>query len=1056
MPTGLAGWNPGFSRLLTVQTHDGPRGFHLLDTGPLLEAEGIEARGTILAVHGNPTYSYLWRHLAEATLRQARAGRDAWRLVAPDQLDMGYSERLEHPALPTPGGGRDDAGYRRLGERIADLEALAETLGLLTGGRPLVTLGHDWGGTISLGWAARHRADVAAAMTLNTAVHQPEGEPVPAPLRAALAGPLLPGSTVLTKAFSEVTLRLTAEPLAPEVKEAYLAPYAAPALRGGIGGFVADIPAERAHPSADELARIGTELRSFDRPALILWGPRDPVFQEYHLQDLMARLPHADVHRFEKAGHLLAEEAEVSAAVLRWLGAAMPAAGRGVVTAAGSRPEAGPTDASGASVGEAAGTAEDADGPGAAADRHGERGARAGAGVAAHGTGGLTESDAARAAQGSAGTAGADAAENDTAQRAGGPADGGITQAEVTAGEGSDEAHPLPPLWALIDERAGDDAIASVDMSGPEPRPVSWAKLARVVNGIAAGLVAQGVRPGDRVSLLIPPGNNLTAALYACVRIGAVVVVADAGLGPAGMTRAVRAAGPSWIIGEMPGLTLARAKGWKGRRISVRPMKGAAGKALGVETSLTALARTEPGSQQLREPAPEDPAAVLFTSGSTGPAKGVLYTHGRLSALVRRLIDTFGITPDSGLVAGFAPFALLGPGIGATTVTPDMSVTKPSTLTATAVARAAAAGDASIVFASPAALVNVVATARQLDLAGHRALAKVRLVLSAGAPVPLELMNEVAQVFPNAEIHSPYGMTEGLLLTDIERHEVARARTTSERGVCVGRPVEGVELLISPLDDLGRPTGELLPPAEAVGRLGEVIVSAPHIKERYDRLWYTDALSKRDTGRPAGRAADPADVRGAAGASNGTDAEPRAAASGRTVAPAAESALARHRTNDIGHIDAEGRLWIEGRLQHVISTPEGPLGPGGPEAAIDTVPGVFRSAVVGVGPAGTQVAVAVIEPEPEALAADPERASRARTGDARSSGAPRLRTGLAPQNLARAVRAAARALPAPVEIAAVLVTHEFPTDIRHNSKIDRSRLAAWADRVLSGQAVGTP
>nr|WP_272905614.1 alpha/beta fold hydrolase [Sediminivirga luteola] len=1019
----MAGWNPGFSRLLTVQAHDGSRGFHLLDTGPLLEAEGIEARGTILAVHGNPTYSYLWRHLAEATLRQARAGGDAWRLVAPDQLDMGYSERLEHPALPTPGEGRDDAGYRRLGERIADLDVLAEGLDLRGDDRPLVTLGHDWGGTISLGWAARHRADIAAAMTLNTAVHQPEGEPVPAPLRAALAGPLLPGSTVLTKAFSEVTLRLTAEPLAPEVKEAYLAPYAAPALRGGIGGFVADIPAGPSHPSADELARIGTELRSFDRPALILWGPRDPVFQEYHLQDLMTRLPHADVHRFEKAGHLLAEEADVSAAVLRWLGDAVPAAGRGVVTVAGSQPEAGPADAAQASLREAAATV--AEGYGEGAERHGERGARAGAGVAAHGTGGLTESGA---AQGATGTADVGATENETAQGAASAAIDGVTGAETTAGEG----HPLPPLWALIDERAGDDAIASVDMSGPEPRPVSWAKLARVVNGIAAGLVAQGVRPGDRVSLLIPPGNNLTAALYACVRIGAVVVVADAGLGPAGMTRAVRAAGPSWIIGETPGLTLARAKGWKGRRISVRPMTGAAGKALGVETSLTALARTEPGSQRLPDPAPEDPAAVLFTSGSTGPAKGVLYTHGRLSALVRRLIDTFGITPDSGLVAGFAPFALLGPGIGATTVTPDMSVTKPSTLTATAVARAAEAGDASIVFASPAALVNVVATARQLDLAGHRALARVRLVLSAGAPVPLELMNEVAQVFPNAEIHSPYGMTEGLLLTDIERHEVARARTTSERGVCVGRPVEGVELLISPLDDLGRPTEELLPPAEAVGRLGEVIVSAPHIKERYDRLWYTDALSKRDTGKPAGRAA------GAAGA--------------RDVS----GALARHRTNDIGHIDAEGRLWIEGRLQHVISTPEGPLGPGGPEAAIDTVPGVFRSAVVGVGPAGTQVAVAVIEPEPEALAADPERASRARTGDARSSGAPRLRTGLAPQPLARAVRAAARALPAPVEIAAVLVTHEFPTDIRHNSKIDRSRLAVWADRVLSGQAVGTP
>src|SRR5699024_11765782 len=96
--------------------------------------------------------------------------------------------------------------------------------------------------------------------------------------------------------------------------------------------------------------------------------------------------------------------------------------------------------------------------------------------------------------------------------------------------------------------------------------------LVAVNTPLATGLLDLGVRPGDRVSMLVPPGNNLTAALYACLKIGAVAVVADAGLGPRGMTRAITSAAPQWIIGGLPGLALARAYGWPGRRISVSPL----------------------------------------------------------------------------------------------------------------------------------------------------------------------------------------------------------------------------------------------------------------------------------------------------------------------------------------------------------------------------------------------------------------------------------------------------------------------------------------------------
>jgi len=202
--------------------------------------------------------------------------------------------------------------------------------------------------------------------------------------------------------------------------------------------------------------------------------------------------------------------------------------------------------------------------------------------------------------------------------------------------------------------------------------------------------------------------------------------------------------------------------------------------------------------------------------------------------------------------------------------------------------------------------------------------------------------------------------------------------------VCVGSPVPGAEVLVSALDADGAATGA---PSAAPGVLGEVLVQAGHLKERYDRLWLTDLAAERDT--PPGR---------------------------------------WHRTGDVGHLDAQGRLWIEGRLGHVLRTVDGPLAPVGPEQRVERVAQVRRAAVVGVGPAGLQQAVAVVETVPGAR-----------------------RPGLAPEALTAAVRAASS-----VALAAVLVVPRMPTDVRHNSKIDRACLAAWADGVLAGGRVGRP
>jgi acyl-CoA synthetase (AMP-forming)/AMP-acid ligase II/pimeloyl-ACP methyl ester carboxylesterase len=827
------------------------RTWHILDR-PVAGS----AVGTLLCVHGNPTWSYLWRVL----LAEPPAG---WRVIAIDHLDMGFSERT--------------GTVRGLTRRIEDLGVLTAALEL-TG--PVVTLAHDWGGPISLGWALAHRDRLAGVVLTNTAVHQPPGSPAPALIRLVSRPGALPLLTERTQAFLRGTLALAHPRLPARVRAAYLAPYADADGRRAIAGFVADIPLEPAHPSWAALRQVAERLPALaDVPALLLWGPRDPVFGDRYLRDLVTRLPHADVHRFEGAGHLVAEDADVAGAVRTWLGdlsgPSIPGAGRG-----DSRPVA-----------------------------------------------------------------------SDGARR---------------------------PLWSVLADRgssAGDDTAAVVELApaGGLARTISWASLDRRVRDLAAGLGAAGVGPGDRVALLVPPGADLTAAVYACWRAGAVIVLADAGLGIGGLHRALRGAWPMHVIAGGRGLAAARALRWPGQRIAAGPLDRATRRALGAGSSLVELADAGRGRPLPAPPPADADAAVLFTSGATGPAKGVVYRHRQLESQRDALAKTYGVGPQDRFVAAFAPFALYGPALGVTTAVPAMDVTAPRTLTATALAKAAAAIEATMVFTSPAALVNVLATAGPLDGSDRAALGGVRLLLSAGAPVPVDLLRRAVELMPRARAHTPYGMTEALPVTDTTLEAIEEAGAGN--GVCVGWPVDGVEIALSALGADGRAEA---PPTAEPGVTGEIVVRAGHAKDRYDRLWVTERASARDPGW--------------------------------------------HRTGDVGHLDPEGRLWVQGRLGHVITTATGPQTPVGIEARVECLAAVRLAAAVGVGPPGIQQVVLVIETRPATS-----------------------RAGLAPPGLAISVRGQAR-----VPVAAVLAVPALPVDIRHNSKIDRVRVARWAAGLLAG------
>jgi haloalkane dehalogenase len=262
---------------------------HYLDEGP-------RDAPVLLALHGNPTWSFYFRELVREFSRDHR-------VIVPDHMGMGLSDRPR-------GWSYDLAGH------VANLERLADELELEE-----VTLAlHDWGGAIGAGLAVKRPERVTRLVVLNTAAFigrmpwRIALSRTPGLGRIAVQG----GNAFLRAALTQAVER----PLPAAVRRAYLAPYARASEREAIWRFVRDIPASPGHPSFGLIESISTGLRTLaDRPTCILWGERDGCYTPHYRRAWQERFPAAVVHRFVAAGHWVLEDAgtELLARLREWL-----------------------------------------------------------------------------------------------------------------------------------------------------------------------------------------------------------------------------------------------------------------------------------------------------------------------------------------------------------------------------------------------------------------------------------------------------------------------------------------------------------------------------------------------------------------------------------------------------------------------------------------------------------------------------------------------------------------------------------------------------------------
>ncbi|MEM9176109.1 MAG: fatty acid CoA ligase family protein [Myxococcota bacterium] len=456
------------------------------------------------------------------------------------------------------------------------------------------------------------------------------------------------------------------------------------------------------------------------------------------------------------------------------------------------------------------------------------------------------------------------------------------------------------------------------------PTTATNGALDRSSDRFAWALSQAGIARGTRTALLVRPGLELFGLMLALFKLGAVPVVIDPGIGLRRFGRCLEEAEPEAFVGIPLAQWARRVLGWGRSTLRTKVTVGRG--PLAPAPRLSSLAERVPQD----EPFPvaptgdADPAAILFTSGSTGPPKGVLYTHGHFAAQIEAVRALGDIRPGEVDLATFPPFALFDPALGMTSVVPDMDPTRPGSVDPHAILEPAERYGATNLFGSPA-LLDTVAPRRAPDGTPR---SKQRRVVSAGAPVSADVMRRFLALLPDdAELLTPYGATECLPVSCISSREVlgeTAARTAEGEGVCVGQPVPSIDVRILAIDD--GPI-ETIDAARALpeGEIGEITVRGPQATACY-------------VGRPKATAL--AKIRGGDG----------------TI---------WHRMGDVGYRDHHGRIWYCGRKADRVETTDATFFPSPCEGVFDAHPAVRRSALVGVPEGdGTLRPAICVEAEP--------------------------------------------------------------------------------------------
>ncbi len=513
------------------------------------------------------------------------------------------------------------------------------------------------------------------------------------------------------------------------------------------------------------------------------------------------------------------------------------------------------------------------------------------------------------------------------------------------------------------------------------PLKMTYQQLQDEVDRYAFGLENAGITQNTHTILMIPPGLEFIILTFSLLRVGAILVMIDPGMGTKAMANALASLEADAFIGIpkahifknlYPGafktvkinITAGRRWFWNGYRLKdLRSDK----------------ARPYP----LAQIKAEDMVGIFFTSGSTGPPKGVVFTAAMLNAQIRYLESDFKYEPEEIELCTFPLLGLFSICLGLTLVMADMDTVHPAKLIPEKIVANIQQHKCTQMFCSPMVLNRLTDYGKKIKVK----LPSMKKVITAGAPTSKSLLESFRQLLSeDAEIYTPYGATEALPITKITASEILRQNTSNEEkieGICVGRPLKGIDVKIIEInDDLISAWKDTLELHE--NEIGEILVKGPVVSHQYFNLPKANAIFKITNPK------------------NGN---------------------VWHRTGDVGRLDKAGRLWFYGRKSHRVVTAKQTLFTIPCEAVFNQHPRVFRSALVGL-------------PDDMNKQQKPVLCVQLKPGDSGYNKRELIRELLelgATNDMTRLIKD-------------IIFPEYFPVDARHNAKIQREKLAVWAKR----------
>jgi olefin beta-lactone synthetase len=509
------------------------------------------------------------------------------------------------------------------------------------------------------------------------------------------------------------------------------------------------------------------------------------------------------------------------------------------------------------------------------------------------------------------------------------------------------------------------------------PERITYRELEEKVNNCSSGLYSSGIKAGTRTLVMVPAGTDYFVLIFSLLRIGAVPVMIDPGMGIKSMISVLSDLEPEAFIGIPKAhlLRLVNPEIFKSTRVMITTGKigfrGTAG--------ISHLSNINTGHYITHSADAADAAAIFYTSGSTGPAKGVIYTAGMLRNQIEITKKQFCIGSDEIDLCTFPLLGLFAICHGNSSVIADMDMVHPAKLDPAKVIKNILDFGCTQMFGSPMVLNKLAEYGTRMKIN----LPSLRNIISAGAPVHRNIIESFRKLVPeDAEIHTPYGATEALPVSDITDSELSGLVPDNDEkgnGICIGKPAVPMEVKIIDITDEPLPSWHIVK-LMPVNEVGEIIVKGPWVSPGYFRKDDADTLSK---------------------------------------IPDESTNEMWHRMGDLGEIDGHGRLWFYGRKSHRVKASGSTLFTIPCEAVFNRHPHVVRSALVGIKPdkSGVKKPVICIQLKP---GFHPTKKIIRELNELRDSS--KITKG----------------------ISDILFKKYFPVDPRHNAKIFREKLARWA------------